>query len=145
MRTVLPSLGGERSLSRKPDGPDTLGAVRTKKTLRSPNNCRENMESVQIRHSRAVSTPPVRSVHPMDPIGSVGRGWLMGPLSSVVSRSGGGGRHADEPPPRRRGRSALASLSASLIGATAHNKPLRKVKRDRPRFALSPGQSAVLA
>jgi hypothetical protein len=31
----------------------------------------------------------VRSVHPMDPIGSVGRGWLMGglgPLSSVVSR-----------------------------------------------------------
>jgi len=36
-----------RSLSRKPDGPDTLGAVRTKKTLRSPNNRRENMESVQ--------------------------------------------------------------------------------------------------
>ena len=30
-----------------------------------------------VRHSRAVSTPPVRSVHPMDPIGSVGRGWLM--------------------------------------------------------------------
>src|SRR5215203_1327632 len=25
---LLPSLGGERSLSRKPDGPDTLGAVR---------------------------------------------------------------------------------------------------------------------
>ena len=32
-----------------------------------------------VRHSRAVSTPPVRSVHPMDPIGSGGRGWLMGP------------------------------------------------------------------
>ena len=29
-----------------------------------------------VRHSRAVSTPPVRSVHPMDPIGSLGRGWL---------------------------------------------------------------------
>src|SRR4051794_39096452 len=35
----------------------------------------------RVRHSRAVRTPPVRSVHPMDPIGSVGRGWLMGGLS----------------------------------------------------------------
>ena len=40
----------------------------------------------RVRHSLAGSTPPVRSVHPMDPIGSVGRGWLIGPLSSVVSR-----------------------------------------------------------
>ena len=61
-----------------------------------------------------------RSVHPMDPIGSVSRGWLTGPRSSVVSRSGGGTstpmshqrRGADlqlpppppppPPPPRRR-------------------------------------------
>jgi hypothetical protein len=41
------------------------------------------------RHSRAVSTPPVRSVHPIDPIGSVGRGRLIrpNPRSWVASRT----------------------------------------------------------
>ena len=43
----------------------------------------------RVRHSRAVSTPPVRSVHPMDPIGSVGRGWLMGMAASSRTRFGG--------------------------------------------------------
>src|SRR3954451_21313968 len=49
----------------------------------------------------------------MDPIGSVGRGWLMGPLSPVVSRSAGGEKHADESPSRRRGPRALVSVSVS--------------------------------
>jgi hypothetical protein len=60
----------------------------------------------------------------MDPIGSVGRGWLMGPLNSVVSRSGGGDMHADESPSRRRrpGR----AVDASVVGA-AHSAVFPRV------------------
>ena len=71
-----------------------------------------------VRHSRAVSIPPVRSVHPMDPIGSVGRGWLMGPLSSGCRGQVAGDKHADESPSRRRGPRGPVSISVSPIGAT---------------------------
>src|SRR5215213_5863022 len=85
-----------------------------------------------VTHSRAVSTPPVRSVHPMDPIGSEGRGGLMeaSQFSDVAIRWRN--KRADEPPSRRRGPRALVSISVSPIGAT--RAPRRGT---RPRVALT--------
>src|SRR5918993_740399 len=69
---------------RRPEWTRSTIARRPARMLSSP----RSRGRASVRHSRAVSTPPVRSVHPMDPIGSVGRGWLMGLLRSVVSQSG---------------------------------------------------------
>jgi hypothetical protein len=85
---------------RRPECIRSTLARRPARMLSSP----RSSGRASVRHSRAVSTPPVRSVHPMDPIGSVGRGWLMGPLSSMVSRSGGGDKHGHDVRDLSRGR-----------------------------------------
>src|SRR3954466_781329 len=127
-------LAGSMEL-RRPECIRSTIARRPARMLSSP----RSRGRASVRHSRAVSTPPVRSVHPMDPIGSVDRGWLMWGLSVRWCRGQVRDKHADESPSRRRGPRALVSIPVSPIDATANNQPSRKVKRDRPQ---SPSRQA---
>ena len=91
------------------------------------------------RHSRAASAlPPVRSAHPMDPIGSVGRGWLMG---ASVRWCRGQVAGTSTPMSHQAGAGAWVSISVSPTGATARRSvsdagesgsAVRQGKRERP-------------
>src|SRR6476619_2198210 len=59
-------LAGSMEL-RRPECIRSIIARRPARMLSSP----RSRGPASVRHSRVVSTPPVRSVHPMDPIGSV--------------------------------------------------------------------------
>ncbi len=63
---------------RRPEWIRSTIARRPARMLSSP----RRRGPASVRHSQAVSTPPVRSVQPMDPTGSVDRGRLMGYLGS---------------------------------------------------------------
>src|SRR4051794_7445672 len=106
---LLPSLGGERSLSRNPDGPDTLGAVRASQTSNPPRQ-RETVgrtwsqfslgvdaslaglwACAQVDLSRARSRPALTSTSAPLPLGS--RRSLAAAVECVGHR-GAGGDHA---------------------------------------------------
>ena len=94
-----------------------------------------------VRHSRAVSTPPVRSVHPMDPIGSVGRGWLMGAsqFGGVAARW----RRQRRWMPVARPRSLRGRCDG--LGARLVTGPSTSTRRCRDALARRRGASAVRA
>ena len=98
--------------------PECIRSAIARRPARMPSSPRSRGRA-SVRHSRAVSTPPVRSVQPMDPI-AIGGSWLAhGALSVRWCRGQVAGEHADESPSRRRGPRALVSISVSPIGASS--------------------------